>query len=62
MHKISFKIVNTLVVYNFRTGPNGPDRTESIKFGPDQTEPDCLVRMRYNLIKYFVQRLCEGEV
>ena len=25
------------VVYNFRTGPNGPDRTESIKFGLDRT-------------------------
>ena len=24
------------VVYNFRTGPNGPDRTEGIKFGPDR--------------------------
>ena len=25
------------VVYTFRTGPNGPDRTEGIKFGPDRT-------------------------
>ena len=25
------------VVYNFRTGPIGPDRTEGIKFGPDRT-------------------------
>ena len=25
------------VVYNFRIGPNGPDRTEGIKFGPDRT-------------------------
>ena len=30
--------IHTLVVmYIFRTGPNGPDQTEGIKFGPDRT-------------------------
>ena len=28
-------------VHNFRTGPNGLDRTESIKFGPDRTRLLC---------------------
>ena len=37
------------VMYILRTGSNGPDWTEGIKFGPDQI---CLVRMCYDLAKF----------
>ena len=33
-----FYINKYMVVYIFRTGPNGPDWTEGIKFGLDRTK------------------------
>ena len=39
-------------MYIFRTGPNGPDWTEGIKFGLDQTRYLNLMRMFYDLRRF----------